>query len=71
MEVNLPYGSPELIGLGFSVMVFLVFIELFGSVFIKNCNVLIALLFGFMVAGLSDYRGQSMFCWTISRQPTP
>jgi uric acid-xanthine permease len=58
-QVNLPYGSPEFIGLGFSVMVFLVFIELFGSVFMKNCNVLIALLFGFMVAGLSDYRGQS------------
>jgi NCS2 family nucleobase:cation symporter-2 len=58
-EVNLPYGSAEFIGLGFSVMVFLVFIELFGSVFMKNCNVLLALLFGFMVAGLSDYRGQS------------
>jgi uric acid-xanthine permease len=58
-EVNLPYGSAEFIGLGFSVMIFLVFIELFGSVFMKNCNVLLALLFGFMVAGLSDYRGQS------------
>ena len=34
----LGYGSPELIGLGFSVLVFLVFIELFGSVFMKNCN---------------------------------
>ena len=34
-EVSLGYGSKQLIGLGFSVMVFLVFIELFGSVFMK------------------------------------
>lgn len=34
-KVSLGYGAPELIGLGFSVMVFLVFIELFGSVFMK------------------------------------
>ena len=37
-DVQLGYGSPEFIGLGFSVMVGLVFIELFGSVFMKNCN---------------------------------
>lgn len=38
-------------------MVALVFIELFGSIFMKNCNVIIALLFGYMVAALSDYQG--------------
>lgn len=56
-EVQLGYGSPEFIGLGFSVMVGLVFIELFGSVFMKNCNVILALLFGYFVAGVSNYQG--------------
>lgn len=53
------YGAPQYIGLGFSVMAFLVFIELFGSVFMKNCNVILALLFGYMVAGLSSLDGNS------------
>ena len=57
-KVMLPYGSPELIGLGFSVMVGLVVIELFGSTFMKNCNVILALLFGYAVAGLSSYEGE-------------
>lgn len=56
-ETRLGFGSAEYIGLGFSVMVMLVFIELFGSVFMKNCNVFLALLFGYMVAGLSNYNG--------------
>lgn len=56
-EVALPFGSPEFIGLGFSVMCFLVLIELFGSVFMKNCNVVLALMFGYAVAALSDHDG--------------
>ena len=36
-------------------MAFLVVIELFGSIFMKNCNVILALLFGYMVAGFSRY----------------
>jgi uric acid-xanthine permease len=51
------YGATEYMGLGFSVLGFLIVIELFGSVFMKNCNVVIALLFGYMVAGLSEYNG--------------
>jgi len=51
------YGAPQYIGLGFSVLAFLVFIELFGSVFMKNCNVILALFFGYMVAGLADLDG--------------
>lgn len=51
------YGSPQYIGLGFAVLSFLILIELFGSVFMKNCNVVIALLFGYLVAGLSEYNG--------------
>lgn len=58
-ETTLGYGSPEYIGLGFSVMAFLVFIELFGSVFMKNCNVFLALIFGYFVASVSNYNGLS------------
>jgi len=58
-ETSELYGSPQYIGLGFSVMAFLVVIELFGSVFMKNCNVILALLFGYMIAGLSDLDGKS------------
>eukprot|EP00931_Biecheleriopsis_adriatica_P030501 TRINITY_DN17989_c0_g1_i4.p1 TRINITY_DN17989_c0_g1~~TRINITY_DN17989_c0_g1_i4.p1 ORF type:complete len:605 (-),score=111.75 TRINITY_DN17989_c0_g1_i4:47-1861(-) len=58
-EVLLPFGSPELIGLGFSVFSMLIIIELFGSPILKNCNVIIALLFGYMVAGVSNYDGKS------------
>jgi hypothetical protein len=34
-DVKLGYGSPQYIGLGFTVMVGLVFIEIFGSTFMK------------------------------------
>ena len=34
-ETSLKYGSPQYIGLGFSVMVGLVVIEVFGSTFMK------------------------------------
>ena len=53
-DVALPFGSPELVGLGFSVFVMLIIIELFGSPMMKNCNVIIALLFGYFVAGVSE-----------------
>ena len=33
----------------------MVVIELFGSTFMKNCNVVLALLFGYFVAGVSQY----------------
>lgn len=56
-ETSLLYGSPQFIGLGFSVIAFLVVIELFGSIFMKNCNVILALLFGYFVAGVSRYDG--------------
>lgn len=51
------YGSPQYIGLGFSVLSFLVLIELFGSVFMKNCNVILALFFGYFIAGVTNLDG--------------
>lgn len=61
-DVLLPYGSPEFIGLGFSVLVMLVVVEMYGSAFMKNSNVILALLFGYLVAGLSSYNnnGESL-----------
>eukprot|EP00957_Ditylum_brightwellii_P209398 15361624-Ditylum_brightwellii.AAC.1 len=53
-ESSMGYGSTEYIGLGFSVLMTLVVIELFGSIFMKNCNVIIALLIGYFVAGVSS-----------------
>ena len=38
-NVELPYGSQQYLGLGLVVFVCLVFIELFGSPFIKNAEV--------------------------------
>ena len=58
-NVSLGYGSPQFIGLGFSVIVFLLTIELFGSPFMTNCNVILALLFGYMIAGISTHKGDS------------
>lgn len=56
-QVQLGYGATEYVGLGFSVICALVLIEIFGSTFMKNCNVIIALLFGYFVAGVSSYDG--------------
>jgi len=58
-ETNLPYGSAEYIGLGFIVLATLIVIEMFGSVFMKNCNVMIALIIGYLVATLSTKDGKS------------
>lgn len=54
-DVSLGFGSPQFIGLGFSVICMLVIIEMFGSPFMKNSNVILALLFGYFVAGVSRY----------------
>ena len=56
-DVIKPFGSPEYIGLGFSVVLMLILVELFGSPFMKNANVIIALLFGYFVAGVSRAEG--------------
>jgi uric acid-xanthine permease len=58
-EVMLGYGSPQYIGLGLSVMCGLVIIEIFGSTFMKNCNVFLALMFGYFISAVSNYQGLS------------
>jgi NCS2 family nucleobase:cation symporter-2 len=56
-DVIKPFGSSEYIALGFSVVLMLILVELFGSPFMKNANVIIALLFGYFVAGVSRAEG--------------
>jgi xanthine/uracil permease len=56
-EVVLGYGSPEFLGLGFVVLCGLVLIEIFGSPFMKNANVVIALCFGYLIAAVTNYNG--------------
>lgn len=57
-DVLLPFGSPEYVGLGFSVFSMLIIIELFGSPFLRNCSVIIALLFGYLIAGVTTHDGK-------------
>eukprot|EP01026_Neomeris_dumetosa_P027066 TRINITY_DN2202_c1_g1_i18.p1 TRINITY_DN2202_c1_g1~~TRINITY_DN2202_c1_g1_i18.p1 ORF type:complete len:568 (-),score=65.47 TRINITY_DN2202_c1_g1_i18:386-2089(-) len=56
-EVFLPYGSPEYIGLGLVVFVTLVVIELFGSPFLRNIQVVLALLFGYFISAITTHDG--------------
>lgn len=57
-DVALPFGSPAFIGLGFAVFAMIVVLELFGSPFMRNVEVIIALLVGYMIAGIATYDGK-------------
>ena len=54
-EVVKAFGAPEYVGLGFSVMIFLIIIQCVGSPFLKNCSVALALFFGYFCAGVASY----------------
>eukprot|EP01025_Chloroclados_australasicus_P066445 TRINITY_DN916_c1_g1_i1.p1 TRINITY_DN916_c1_g1~~TRINITY_DN916_c1_g1_i1.p1 ORF type:complete len:581 (-),score=60.91 TRINITY_DN916_c1_g1_i1:347-2089(-) len=51
-DVKLLYGSSEYVGLGAIVFLALVLIELFGSPFLRNIQVVLALLIGYLVSAL-------------------
>lgn len=57
-DVMLPFGSGPYVGLGFSVFAFLVLVELFGSPFLRNVAVVLSLLFGYMMAGVTRHDGK-------------
>jgi xanthine/uracil permease len=59
-DVALPFGSPAFIGLGFAVFAMIVVLELFGSPFMRNVEVIIALLVGYMIAGIATYDGKKV-----------
>ncbi|KAG2448887.1 hypothetical protein HYH02_006236 [Chlamydomonas schloesseri] len=57
-EVFLPFGSQQYIGLGFLVFITIIFLEIFGSPFMRNASVILALLFGYLIAAVTNYQGK-------------
>ncbi|KAG2448886.1 hypothetical protein HYH02_006235 [Chlamydomonas schloesseri] len=57
-EVFLPFGSQQYIGLGLLVFVTIIFLEIFGSPFMRNASVILALLFGYLIATVTNYHGK-------------
>ena len=58
VESKLPFGAFKCIGLGFFVLMTIVLIELFGSQFMRSCDIAIALLFGCLLAAIAtDHNG--------------
>ncbi|KAI1499020.1 permease family-domain-containing protein [Biscogniauxia marginata] len=55
----LPWGSPEYLGLGFSVFVTIIFCERFGSPIMKSTSVIIGLLVGCIIAAATGYFDRS------------
>ncbi|KAJ5301168.1 carbonic anhydrase [Penicillium atrosanguineum] len=51
----LPWGDPKLIGLGFSVFVTIVIVELFGSPLMRSASVVLGLAVGCIISGATGY----------------
>ncbi|KAI1262770.1 permease family-domain-containing protein [Xylariaceae sp. FL1019] len=61
----LPWGSPEYLGLGFSVFATIILCERFGSPIMKSMSVIIGLLVGSIIAAATGYFDSS----TIAQAP--
>ena len=55
-QSKLFYGSTEYVGLGFFVMCTLIFLELFGSPFLRSCSIALAILIGYLLAAFTTDR---------------
>ncbi|CAH0000134.1 unnamed protein product [Clonostachys byssicola] len=55
----LPWGSPEYLGLGFSVFVTIILCERFGSPIMKSTSVVVGLLVGCIIAAATGYFDRS------------
>ncbi|TGJ87581.1 hypothetical protein E0Z10_g1232 [Xylaria hypoxylon] len=55
----LPWGSPEYLGLGFSVFITIILCERFGSPVMKSTSVIIGLLTGVIIAAATGYFSRS------------
>jgi len=70
----LPWGSAEYIGLGFLSFITIIFVEIFGSPFMRNASIIIGLVVGMIVAGPTGYVSNSnivsapviTFLWTTT-----
>ncbi|KAF9198039.1 hypothetical protein BGZ49_001264 [Haplosporangium sp. Z 27] len=61
-----PWASPQWIGLGFLVFMTIMFVEFFGSPFMRNAQVVIGLVLGLIVSAATGYTDGS----TIDEAPT-
>ena len=57
-NVQMVYGATEYVGLGFLTFITIMFVETFGSPFMRNCSCVIGLLFSYAAAVWSRHRGQ-------------
>ena len=57
-NVVLPFGSPEYVGLGVSVIAMSTFLQYFGSPFLKSTFLFWGLLFGCLVSGVARYEAK-------------
>ncbi|KAI0450579.1 permease family-domain-containing protein [Xylaria acuta] len=55
----LPWGSPEYLGLGFSVFITIILCERFGSPIMKSTSVIIGLLTGIIIGAATGYFSRS------------
>ena len=67
-NVALGYGSGEYVGLGFSVFLIFLFVEIFGSPFMRNTMVIWGLLGGYAIAALASHEGDSYVVSTRMRE---
>ncbi|RYP78886.1 hypothetical protein DL771_000271 [Monosporascus sp. 5C6A] len=56
---SLPWGSPEYLGLGFSVFFTIIFCERFGAPIMKSTSVILGLLVGCIIAAATGYFDRS------------
>lgn len=61
-----PWGSAEWIGLGFFVFVIIILVEIFGSPFLRNTQVMIGLISGIILSAALGYLDQNV----IDQAPT-
>lgn len=55
-----PWGSPEWIGLGFFVFVIIIILEIFGSPFLRNTQVMIGLIAGIILSAALGYMDRDL-----------
>ena len=58
-DVVLPFGSPEYVGLAFSVIFMSVVLQLFGSPFLKSTFIFWGLMFGCAISGIAKYKAHA------------
>jgi len=68
-DVVLSYGSPEYIGLGFTVILMSTLIQFFGSPFFKSTFIFWGLMFGTFIAGVASRTAQEGDKTVCSAEP--